>query len=66
MCFRTDLVEDFHYFLSLEFNMKKLIIIVAFSLTLLAGCVGWAHWGERDRQGDQRQEQHDDRHNDRH
>jgi hypothetical protein len=66
--FRTELIGNLCYLSSRVQNMKKLIIIAAFSLTLLAGCVGWAHWGGRhgwDHRRDQRQEQQDDRHDNR-
>ncbi len=46
--------------------MKKLLIVLALSLTFLTGCLGWVHWGgERDGRYNQRQEQRDDRRNNR-
>jgi hypothetical protein len=49
-----------------ECGMKKLLVVLALSLTLLTGCLSWGHWGDRDRRDNQRQEQRDDRHNGRH
>ena len=52
------------YASSQELNMKKLLIIAAFVVSL-SGCIGWGHQGDADHREGQRQDQHDDQHDDR-
>lgn len=51
---------DFLNIISLECNMKKLIIIAAFALSL-SGCLHW--WGYRDQPNDRRDDQRQEQHN---